>query len=227
MPPTFPIALKTSFGTFVSNLGCPSSWTQFSWFQPPDRVVKGCTPRGKWWNLVRGFALSWKLLRWASFPWFLWPRPCCVWRKHTRLKYFRTDFKVPFCLQGSTEFFEENSKFAMDCLAGSWFWSSTCRRSFWLSTLGRTELRSVESANKYLFPVNQVNLWLDFLDQLEQVKLEFVSSFRNHLLAHNFAIAVFNSNQNGAAFGIKKGDNGFQEGPLVFVFEGNSKIFVL
>jgi hypothetical protein len=75
--------------------------------------------------------------------------------------------------------------------------------------------------------VNQVDLRLDFLNQLEQVKFEFVSGFRNHLLAHNFAIAILNSNKNGAAFGIEKGDNGFKEGPLVFVFEGYSKIFVL
>ncbi len=75
--------------------------------------------------------------------------------------------------------------------------------------------------------MNQVDLGLDFLDQLEQVKFEFVSGFRNHLLAHNFAIAIFNSYENSAAFGIEKGDNGFQEGPLVFVFEGDSKIFVL
>ena len=48
------------------------------------------------------------------------------------------------------------------------------------------------------------------------------------MFADDFAVVVFDTDEDGAAFGVEKRDDGFEESPFVFVFnEGNREVFVL
>lgn len=48
------------------------------------------------------------------------------------------------------------------------------------------------------------------------------------MFADDFAVVIFDTDEDGAAFGVEKGDDSFEESPFMFVFdEGDRKVFVL
>ena len=48
------------------------------------------------------------------------------------------------------------------------------------------------------------------------------------MFADDFAVVIFDTDEDGAAFGVEKGDDSFEESPLVFVLnQGDGEVFVL